>query len=338
MSKFESGVLTGQQVTEVFDDAIARGYALPAVNVIGTNSVNAVLETAREVNSPVIIQFSNGGGAFFAGKGLGNGEQQASILGSVSGAHHIHTLAKAYGVPVIIHTFHGHVFHSYFGRIKTEIFKRIERSLAKKSTGIIAISEQQKKELAEIHKICPAHKIEVIPLGLDLTKFNTNKAENRAKLRAELHLSDHEIAIAIIGRLAPVKDHGFFLDVISEVAKKTEKNIKVFIVGDGSEREAIENQANQINATFQGLITFTSWIEDIAPFNHAMDIICLTSKNEGTPVSLIEAQAAGVPVISTNVGGVLDIVEQGKTGFVVEPNDLEAYASKLLELIEKSES
>jgi glycosyltransferase involved in cell wall biosynthesis len=174
----------------------------------------------------------------------------------------------------------------------------------------------------------------VIPLGLDLTKFNTNKAENRAKLRAELHLSDHEIAIAIIGRLAPVKDHGFFLDVISEVAKKTEKNIKVFIVGDGSEREAIENQANQINATFQGLITFTSWIEDIAPFNHAMDIICLTSKNEGTPVSLIEAQAAGVPVISTNVGGVLDIVEQGKTGFVVEPNDLEAYSRKLLELIE----
>lgn len=106
MSKFESGVLTGQQVTEVFDDAIARGYALPAVNVIGTNSVNAVLETAREVNSPVIIQFSNGGGAFFSGKGLGNGDQQASILGSVSGAHHIHTLAKAYGVPVIIHTDH----------------------------------------------------------------------------------------------------------------------------------------------------------------------------------------------------------------------------------------
>ena len=238
------------------------------------------------------------------------------------------------GVPVIIHTFHGHVFHSYFGRIKTEIFKQIERSLAKKSTGIIAISEQQKKELTEIHKICPAHKIEVIPLGLDLTKFNTNKAENRAKLRAELHLSDHEIAIAIIGRLAPVKDHGFFLDVISEVASKTKKNIKVFIVGDGSERETIENQANEINSRFEGLITFTSWIEDIAPFNHAMDIICLTSKNEGTPVSLIEAQAAGVPVISTNVGGVLDIVEQGKTGFVVEPNDLEAYASKLLELIE----
>lgn len=106
MSRFKPGVLTGDEVTEVFDDAIQRGYALPAVNVIGTNSVNAVLETARDVNSPVIIQFSNGGGAFYAGKGLKNDVQQASILGSVSGAQHIHMVAETYGVPVIIHTDH----------------------------------------------------------------------------------------------------------------------------------------------------------------------------------------------------------------------------------------
>jgi fructose-bisphosphate aldolase class II len=106
MSTFKPGVLTGEEVTEVFDDAIQRGYALPAVNVIGTNSVNAVLETARDVNSPVIIQFSNGGGAFYAGKGLKNDVQQASILGSVSGAQHIHMVAESYGIPVIIHTDH----------------------------------------------------------------------------------------------------------------------------------------------------------------------------------------------------------------------------------------
>ena len=104
--KFRPGVLTGDEVTAVFDDALQHQYALPAVNVIGTNSINAVLETAREVNSPVIIQFSNGGGAFFAGKGLKNDAQQASIIGSVSGAQHIHTVAKAYGVPVIVHTDH----------------------------------------------------------------------------------------------------------------------------------------------------------------------------------------------------------------------------------------
>ncbi|MFN8700385.1 MAG: class II fructose-bisphosphate aldolase [Flavobacteriales bacterium] len=104
--RFRPGVLTGDDVTEVFNDALQRGYALPAVNVIGTNSVNAVLETARDVNSPVIIQFSNGGGAFYAGKGLKNDQQQASVLGSVSGAQHIHLLAQAYGVPVILHTDH----------------------------------------------------------------------------------------------------------------------------------------------------------------------------------------------------------------------------------------
>jgi fructose-bisphosphate aldolase class II len=104
--RFQPGLLTGEQVTEVLNDALNRGYALPAVNVIGTNSVNAVLETAREVNSPVIIQFSNGGGAFFAGKGLKNDKQDASVLGSVSGAIHIHTVASAYGVPVIVHTDH----------------------------------------------------------------------------------------------------------------------------------------------------------------------------------------------------------------------------------------
>lgn len=104
--RFQSGVLTGDQVTEVFNDAKERGYALPAVNVTGTNSINAVLETAKELNSPVIIQFSNGGGAFYAGKGLNNAEQQSAIAGSVSGAHHIHMMASLYNVPVIIHTDH----------------------------------------------------------------------------------------------------------------------------------------------------------------------------------------------------------------------------------------
>ena len=104
--RFRSGVLWGDEVTNLFNYANDNNFALPAVNVIGTNSVNAVLETAREVNSPVIIQFSNGGAGFFAGKGLSNEDQQASILGGISGAMHVHTLAKAYGVTVVLHTDH----------------------------------------------------------------------------------------------------------------------------------------------------------------------------------------------------------------------------------------
>ena len=104
--KFRPGVLWGAELREVLEDAQANAYALPAVNVIGTNSMNAVLETARHMNSPVIIQFSNGGASFNAGKGLKLDNQENAILGSIAGAHHIHTMAKAYGVPVILHTDH----------------------------------------------------------------------------------------------------------------------------------------------------------------------------------------------------------------------------------------
>ena len=105
-TRFSTGVVTGDGVSEIFRHANANDYALPAVNVVGTNSVNAVLETAKAVNSPVIIQFSNGGGIFYAGKSLPNDRQQAAIAGSISGALHIHNIAELYGVPVILHTDH----------------------------------------------------------------------------------------------------------------------------------------------------------------------------------------------------------------------------------------
>lgn len=104
--RFRAGVLFGDEVTELFKYANENNFALPAVNVIGTDSVNAVLETAREVNSPVIIQFSHGGAQFFAGKGLANDQQKAAIAGAVSGAQHVHLMAEAYGVPVVLHTDH----------------------------------------------------------------------------------------------------------------------------------------------------------------------------------------------------------------------------------------
>ena len=105
-TKFRAGVLFGDEVTELFNYANENKFALPAVNVINTNSVNAVLETAKAVNSPVIIQFSHGGAQFFAGKGLSNDSQKAAIAGAISGAQHVHLMAEAYGVPVVLHTDH----------------------------------------------------------------------------------------------------------------------------------------------------------------------------------------------------------------------------------------
>lgn len=242
--------------------------------------------------------------------------------------------AAACNVPVIVHTFHGHVFHSYFGKIKTRIFKEIEKNLARKSDGIIAISEQQKKELVIDHRICEADKIKVIPLGFDLTPFQLKQAENRGATREEFGISEDEVAIGIIGRLVPIKDHNFFLDTIDQVLEKSTKKLKIFIVGDGTERELIASRVEELNKKHGGKIVMTSWIRDIASFNAGMDIICLTSKNEGTPVSLIEAQAANIPVISTNVGGVKDIIRNQETGIIVDERDCDLYANELLELVE----
>ena len=106
MSKFPAGVLTGTQVSDVWAHAKAHRYALPAVNVIGSNSINSVLETAKKVDAPVIIQFSNGGAKFNAGKSLSLDNQKSAVLGAIAGAHHVHTVAEAYGVSVILHTDH----------------------------------------------------------------------------------------------------------------------------------------------------------------------------------------------------------------------------------------
>jgi glycosyltransferase involved in cell wall biosynthesis len=244
--------------------------------------------------------------------------------------------AKACGVPIIVHTFHGHVFHSYFGKTKTLIYKLIERRLAKISTGIIAISPIQKEELSAVHGICKPEKIKVIPLGFDLIKFRENLPEKRIKTRIEWQLNEEEVAVAIIGRLAPIKNHSLFLDVIELLAEKGIK-ARYFIVGDGQERNSIEERAKKLEKSYNLKIELTSWIKDIATFNAGMDIICLSSDNEGTPVSLIEAQASGVPVISTDVGGVKDILKEGETGFVVPKKDPETFGEKLQLLIENKE-
>ena len=151
--------------------------------------------------------------------------------------------AYSCGVKVVVHTFHGHVFHSYFGRLKTTFYKSIERYLAKKSTAIIAISEIQKDELVNQHRICEASKVHVIPLGFDLTRFHENQEIKRENFRKRYNLDSDEIAISIIGRLVPVKNHALFLEGLKIVSKKTSKKIRAFIVGDGESRQLIEANA-----------------------------------------------------------------------------------------------
>ena len=250
--------------------------------------------------------------------------------------------AKSCGVKVLVHTFHGHVFHSYFGKLTTSFYKNIERYLAKQTSAIIAISEIQKLELVQEHHICSSEKVSVIPLGFDLTKFQSNQEEKRILFRKKYGLDEDEIAISIIGRVVPVKNHILFLEGLKIVSQKTTLRIRAFIVGDGEERKKIESKATELNISFVGvgelnekkLLTFTSWIKEVDMVLAGSDIISLTSFNEGTPVSLIEAQAANKPIVSTNVGGIENVVIPDKTALLCENNNVEQFSSQLLKLIE----
>jgi glycosyltransferase involved in cell wall biosynthesis len=237
-------------------------------------------------------------------------------------------------VPIIVHTFHGHVFHGYFSPLKTKVFIFIERWLAKRSSGIVAISHLQKKDLSEIYKVAPQQKIRIVPLGFDLRKFQENLIENRNTTRTKFNIGNDEIAVAIVGRLTPIKNHELFLEALRIVQNRTSKKVKIFIVGDGLEREKLEQISSTIPQNNKFLIFFTSWVKEIVIFNAGMDICCLSSLNEGTPVSLIEAQAANVPIVSTDVGGVKDVVLDNETGFLVPSENAELFAEKLLILIE----
>ena len=272
-------------------------------------------------------------------------EQPTIVHTHASKAGLIGRLAAIYcHVPYIFHTFHGHIFHSYFGKAKTLFFIYIERFLARKTTAIIAISEIQKNELANTYKICPAEKIEVVPLGFDLSRFSENTEEKRTTFRKKYNIKDNEIAIGIIGRLAPIKNHKLFIDAVQECSRQNPHlPIRAFIIGDGESNANLQEYCKikklpyniSTDTTFDKLITFTSWIQNIDVAYAGLDIVALTSLNEGTPVSIIEAQAAGKPIVATNVGGIGDIVIERETALLSNVS-FEDFSQKLYTLITDS--
>jgi glycosyltransferase involved in cell wall biosynthesis len=252
----------------------------------------------------------------------------------------------AYGKAKMVHTFHGHVFHSYFGRFKSSLYKNIERALAMKTDKIVAISEQQKHDLTRKYRICNANKIEVIPLGFELDKFQKDQAEKRKQFRNQFMLEEDEIAVGIIGRLVPIKNHKLFIDAFNHSLENSRHKIRGFIIGDGSEREDLKQYSAKLGIDFvngdlseirKASLHFTSWIKQIDTVTAGLDIVALSSLNEGTPVSLIEAQAAGRPIITTNAGGVENTVIAGETAIVSEVNDRKGFEKGFLELIENAE-
>jgi glycosyltransferase involved in cell wall biosynthesis len=236
--------------------------------------------------------------------------------------------ARLARVPIVVHTFHGHVLHGYYGSLKTHLLRHMERRLACLTDRIIAVSEHVKRDLVNYGVAAP-NNIQVIPLGLELEPF-LNCTASRGAFRRELQLDGVERLVGIVGRIFPIKNHDLFLDAAALVAEE-EPALRFVIVGDGILRPKIERHARDLGLADR--VIFTGWRRDLPCIYADLDVLAVTSNNEGTPVSAIEAMAAGCPVVATRVGGLPDIIHDGQTGYLVPPRDAPAVAAAMLRLL-----
>jgi glycosyltransferase involved in cell wall biosynthesis len=213
----------------------------------------------------------------------------------------------------VVHTFHGHVLERYFSKFKSKLFQLIEKILAKSTDAIVVVSEQQKEELCWKFGVGRPEQYRVLPLGLDLRPFKS-ASESKGKLKSDLGLSENgESLVGIVGRLTSIKNHSLFLEAIRFLlAEKREMRARFLIVGDGELRKDLEEMTTELALTDR--VIFTGWIKDLKSFYADLDVLALTSNNEGTPVAVIEAMAAEVPVIATDVGGVRELISDRETG------------------------
>ena len=249
------------------------------------------------------------------------------------------------GVPVILHTFHGHVLRGYFGRLKSGVFIQIERLLARITTRLITLSDELKKELIHIG-IGKEEKFEVIPLGLELKPLLESE-DYEGEFKKELGLSGDAVIIGTVGRLVPIKGHKLFLEAARLILKEfgvkslesrdkssesgAQSPVKFVVVGDGELREELEEYSKELG--IKNNVVFTGFRRDLPKIYSDLDVVVLSSINEGTPVSIIEAMASGKPLVSTNVGGVPSLVKDGITGFLVKSGDINALSEVISRLV-----
>jgi glycosyltransferase involved in cell wall biosynthesis len=240
--------------------------------------------------------------------------------------------ARLAGVPVVLHTFHGHVFHGYFSPARTRLFLWIERLGARLSSRIITISPRLRDEIAQ-YGVTRSERIEVIPLGFELDAF-ASQPRASGDFRRSLGIPVGAKLIGAVGRLVPIKNISLLLEAAA-LARREAPELRVVLVGDGELRADLEAQAAALEMT--EAVVFAGWRRDLPSVYADLDAVVISSHNEGTPASLIEAMATGCPVIATRVGGVPDLVVDGETGRLVPPGDREALAAALLALFWESE-
>jgi glycosyltransferase involved in cell wall biosynthesis len=239
------------------------------------------------------------------------------------------TAARLAGVPVIVHTFHGHIFRGFFNPFLTQLFIQLERWTASMSDTIIALTDGLRRELAEDYHIARKKHITVLPLGLDLDGF-AGTARHSGTFRAACNLPEDAPLVGIVGRIVEIKNHALFLDAAVRVRAR-QPNVHFVIVGDGELRPETEARVDALG--LRGAVTFTGWLRDLTTIYSDLDVVVISSLNEGTPVSVIESLAAGCPVVATAVGGLPDLLDQGSLGRLVKAGDADALAASILQTL-----
>lgn len=229
--------------------------------------------------------------------------------------------------PIVVHTFHGHVLKGYFGPGRTAFFKQVERSLARYSDVLVAVSPEVRDELVE-HGVAPMEKFTVIRLGIPLAD-RLGDASAGLDYRVLYGIPQDAFVVGWVGRMTGVKDTDAVLEIL-RATRERDIDAVLCMVGDGPDRERLEQVAHDLGIARSTY--FVGYQTDIAGYYRLFDAFVLPSVNEGTPVSAIEALASGTPVVATRVGGVPDVVTDGVDGFLVPPRDTEAAADRLAQL------
>ncbi|MGH2757038.1 MAG: glycosyltransferase family 4 protein [Actinomycetota bacterium] len=244
---------------------------------------------------------------------------KAGLLGRVA--------AKRAGVPIVIHSYHGHVLSGYFSSVANVLFTMAERALARRTDALVAVSEEVRRDL-ETRGIGSPSQWNVIPVVLDLDSLAEGSLPP-SEARSRLGLPSARHAVGIVGRLVPIKDVATFLRVGERLCAELD-DIVLVVAGDGELRAELESQARR---TMGDKVRFLGWVSDLPTLYAALDVVLLTSRNEGTPVTLIEAAAAGKPVVAADVGGVSAVVTDSVTGYLTTAGDDATFASKTMELL-----
>jgi glycosyltransferase involved in cell wall biosynthesis len=240
--------------------------------------------------------------------------------------------ARLAGVPVVVHTYHGHVLRGYFGPVKTAVFRSLEALMSPLSDVLIAVSEAVKQDLVALRVARPEH-IRVVPLGLDLERFCDELP--RGVLRASAGFPAEAPLVGMVGRLVPIKDVPTFLRAAALV-RAVRPDVRFALVGDGEERPALERECERLGLL--PALAFLGWRRDMEAVYGDLDVVVNSSRNEGTPVALIEALASARPVVATEVGGTADLLMGGELGRLVPPEDPQALADAILGVLAEPEA